>query len=163
MPATGRTELKSPQTLLGHEDDASTTLHNDVRMPGQMQSALRACCSKGLNRHLLPLSQSPISVSKPFIFKPLLGTDGCQHSMISSTVTTLKRNLSSLTQLRECPEHENKKWNDLPKLHHTVTVRTKNVTSGYARPSPLLLSWALHRLKGDWESCFQEHETQRTT
>lgn len=132
-------------------------------MPRHMQSALRACCSRDLNPHLPPLSQSPISVSKPFIFKPLPGTDGCQHSMISSTVTTLKRNLSSLTQLRECPEHERKKLNDLPKLHHTVTVRTKNMTSDYVCPSPLLLSWALHRLKGDGKSCFKEHETQRTT
>ena len=162
MPATDRTDLKSSQTVLGHEYDICTTLHNDVRMPGHTHSPLTARCSEDLNCHLL-LPQRPISVSKHFILEQLLGTDSCQHSMISSTVTTLKRNLSSLTQLRERCEHEKKKWNDLPTRHYTVTVRTKNTTPDAARPGPLLLSWGLHRLTGDWESRCKAHENQRTT
>lgn len=162
VPATGRTELRSPQAVLDHEDDASTALCNDVTMSWCMQSAPRACCSMDLNPHLQPLPQIPISIPKPFIFKPLLGTGGCQHSMISPTVMTLKRNLSSLTQLREYPEHGKKKLNDLPTLHWAVTVRTKNMTSDFVHPSSLLLSWGLHRFKGNWESCFKEHETQST-
>lgn len=81
--------------------DVITALSNDVRTPRQIQSGLRACCSKYLNPHPLLLPQSPISVSKPLIFKSLLWTDGCQHSKISFTVTTLERNTPSLTQLTE--------------------------------------------------------------
>lgn len=88
-------------------------------LPRHMQSTLRACCPKDLNPHPLLLPQSATSVSKLFILKPPLETDGCQHRMISSTVMTPKRNFSSLTQLREYPEHKKENWNDLPKLHHT--------------------------------------------
>lgn len=62
----------------------------------------------------------------------------------------LKSNLSSLTQLRECPEHENTKWNNLPKLHHTVTIRYKNMISDDVHPSYMLLAWALNSYQKLW-------------
>lgn len=115
--------------------DVITALCNDIRTPRQIRSGLRACCYKYLNPHPLLLPQSPISVSKPSVFKSLLWTDGCQHSKISFIVTTPERNMPSLTQLTECTEYEKKKWNRLTKLHRTVTIRTRNMTSDCMCPA----------------------------
>lgn len=160
MPASERTELKSPQTVLGHEMDDSTALCNDAK-------AYAKCSESMLPQG--PESPSTTAVPKPHqCFKAFhLQTPArdwwlpAQHDFLPSDNTEKK--LVILDTAQRVPEHEKKKWNDLPKVHHTVTVRTKNMTSDYMCPSPLLLSWALHRLKGDGKSCFKEHETRRTT
>lgn len=154
----GRTKLETPQCW--PYKYVITALCNDVRMPGHIQSALRACCSKYLNPHPLLLPQSPTSVSKPLILKLLLWTDGCQHSKISFIATRLGRNMSSLTQLRECPEYEKKSEMGWPNC--TTQSQSELRTWPQIMSVPLLLSWALQRLKGDWVS-FKQHKINRAT